>query len=91
MSTNETPSETRSAIEPIADNVAMYLDELADMVEQIDDLVSELDSMSDQPEDIEQFAEALRELDSDLHRHVKILREKMKVSFVSSDEHGRQA
>jgi hypothetical protein len=78
-------------IEVIGNNAAMILDTLERSAKDIDELVGALDSMSDLPEDIEQFAEALRELDCDLHRHVKILRKKMKVSFVSSDEHERQA
>ena len=91
MSTNETPSKTRSAIEMVGTNADLILDTLEEAANDIDELVGVLGHLDDLPEDIEQFAEALRELDCDLYRHVKTLRKKMKVSFVSSDEHERQA
>lgn len=82
MYTNELPSETRLSIEAVGTNADLILDTLEEAAKDIDELVTELDGMSDLPEDIEQFAEALRELDCDLYRHVKTLRKKMKVSFV---------
>ena len=82
MYTNELPSETRLSIEAVGTNADLILDTLEVAAKDIDELVTELDGMSDLPEDIEQFAEALRELDCDLYRHVKTLRKKMKVSFV---------
>ena len=90
MSTNELIDD-EMATSWVGTNANMILDTLEEAANDIDELVSVLEHLSDQPEDIEQFAQAQRELDRDLHRHVQILRKKMKVSFVFNDEHERQA
>ena len=82
MSTNEKPEDIGEPVEVVGNNAAMILDTLETAAGDIDELAAALCGMSDLPEDVEQFADALRDLGRDLHQHVKTLRKMMKVVFV---------
>ena len=67
MSTNEMPNDLGSPIEMVGTNAAMILDTLEQAANDIDELVGVLEHLSDLPEDIEQLAAAMRDLNCDLY------------------------
>lgn len=77
---------TNIDIEAVGTNADLILNTLEEAAEDIGKLITELGRLGDLPEDVEQFADALRALDVDLHRHVKTLRKRMEVVFVKGDD-----
>lgn len=70
------------AIEWDGDNTSMHLDALEEIAGDIAELVDTLNGEKELSVDEQQLADALRELDVDLHRHTKKIREIMATLFV---------